>query len=225
MIKVVFTDIDDTLLDFTECSRIAVKASCRKYGLSFSSKLFDRFMRITSRMWKDIENGSITREVLIKTRWNTVFSELGIDFDGELFEKSFRSDFYDTGEKVEGSDELLGYLSQKYTICAASNAPYDQQLHRLKIAGLHGYFDYVFTSEKIGYTKPDPRFFHACIEELKNIEPHQIIMIGDSLRADIAGAAACGITTCYFKRVNDAEATDVKADYTVTSLLQIKDLL
>lgn len=225
MIKTVFIDIDDTLLDFAECSRVSIIACCREYSLPYSDQLFSCFSNVTARLWREIELGTLTRETLLKNRWNIIFSELGIDFDGKLFEKAFRANFFDTGVKLEYSDEILDYLSKKYVIYAASNAPYAQQVNRLKKSGLYNYFNHIFTSEQLGYNKPDRRFFDSCIHILGNISPSEIIMIGDSLRADIAGAAACGIITCHFERGLTPKIPDIKANYTVTNLLQIKDFL
>lgn len=63
--------------------------------------------------------------------------------------------------------ELLRYLHEKYVVCAASNGPYEQQMSRLKIGGMEGYFDYIFISGKLGVQKPEPAFFEACFDILK----------------------------------------------------------
>lgn len=225
MIKTVFIDIDDTLLDFEECSRLSVSASCRQHDIPYSDELFSCFTKVTARLWQDIENGTLTRAQLLKRRWNIIFSELGIEYDGELFEKEFRANFFDTGVKMDNADEILDYLSKKYVVCAASNAPYAQQVNRLQRSGLYHYFTKIFVSEQLGYNKPDKRFFEACINSLGNVQPSEIIMVGDSLRADIAGAATCGIATCYFKHGLTPDIPDIRPDYTVTSLLQIKELI
>jgi putative hydrolase of the HAD superfamily len=56
---------------------------------------------------------------------------------------------------------------------------------------LHQHFTYVFNSAETGYEKPHPRMFQMV---LNTIEPYERIwMIGDSISADIGGAAAAGI--------------------------------
>ena len=49
--------------------------------------------------------------------------------------------------------KMLEYLASKYTVYAASNAPYEQQINRLKKSGMLKYITKVFASEKIGFSK------------------------------------------------------------------------
>ena len=73
-------------------------------------------MRINDGLWLEIEKGTLTRKRLHEIRWNTIFSELGIDFDGVVFEKTFLEFLFDSHEHVDGADEILKkYLSGKYT--------------------------------------------------------------------------------------------------------------
>ena len=49
--------------------------------------------------------------------------------------------------------ELIKYLDRKYIMCVASNAPYEQQMNRLKIGGIDSFFSYAFISSIIGVKK------------------------------------------------------------------------
>lgn len=49
----------------------------------------------------------------------------------------------------------------------------------------------VFVSSKVGYTKPDARFFRA-IEKRLGIDPAQIALVGDDEVSDVQGATAAG---------------------------------
>jgi putative hydrolase of the HAD superfamily len=52
-------------------------------------------------------------------------------------------------------------------------------------------FEAVFVSSKVGYTKPDARFFRA-IEKRLGIDPAQIALVGDDEVSDVQGATAAG---------------------------------
>ena len=143
---------------------------------------------------------------------------MGIDFDGEEFERRFLKTLHETAVKMDGADELLEYLSKKYTLHVASNAPENQQRLRLEKAGLLKYFDKIFTSEKIGFAKPQPEFYAYCLEGLV---PSECCMIGDSLSADVDGAAKAGMKTIWFNKKCKNETRDV----TVTSLVEIVNIL
>ena len=55
-------------------------------------------------------------------------------------------------------------------LCAASNGPYAQQLHRLEIADMRKYFSYIFVSEKVGVSKPATGFFDYAFREVNQSE-------------------------------------------------------
>ena len=70
------------------------------------------------------------------------------------------------------------------------------QLSRLKSAGLFSYFSDVFVSDEMGFEKPDSRFFSKCLHRI-HFRPEEVLMVGDSLQADIAGGAKSGLKTFY----------------------------
>lgn len=217
-------DVDNTLLDFEKCAKQSMKDGFCEVSIPFSDEMFDVFTEINNDLWHRVEKKELTKNGLFKIRWNLIFKELNIDFDGPSFEKIFFKNLSQSTEQVDGATDILRYLSQKYTVCVASNARYDQQENRLKKSGLKEYIDKLFVSEKIGFEKPDKAFFDACFAHYPHIKKDEIIMIGDSLTADIAGGVACNIKTCWFNPKNMA-AKDVKPDYTVNRLDEIKNIL
>ena len=95
----------------------------------------------------------------------------------------------------------------------ASNGPGEQQVHRLEIAGMKKYFDYIFVSERIGASKPSKVFFERAFVELNAgrkeiILPEDTVMIGDSLTSDIAGGQAFGMEVCLFRRKEGMDIPD-----------------
>ena len=157
-----------------------------------------------------------------------VFAALDIDFDGTVFETYFRAALYDSAIPVPGAMELLEALHGKYPLAVASNGPYDQQLHRLELAGMKRYFDWFFVSERLGASKPARAFFDGAFAALNDgceaaIAPKDCVIIGDSLTSDMAGGRQYGMKTCYYRRPGAAEGTDVT--WQVTDLRQIPALL
>ena len=159
MIKAVFIDIDNTLLDFNKCALWSMKKAFEDYNLNFREQMFDTFNLVNNRLWLEIEKGKLTKEELYACRWNMIFAILGIDVDGVQFENVFYSYLTESAEPVDGALEILKYLSGKYIVCAASNASYEQQIKRLDNAEMTEYFDKIFISEQIGFSKPKKDFF------------------------------------------------------------------
>lgn len=235
MIKAVLIDIDNTLLDFDAYVQTAMKEGFALFGLGdYTEHAFTVFDHINNELWQQIENGTLTRDELLAQRWNRVFAALGIEFDGPRFERYFGDRLFSSAIPIEGAQELLEYLSRKYILCAASNGPYDQQVNRLKTGKMLRYFADLFISEKVGCSKPSPRFFEHCLNALNTerkrrgettLRPDEIIMIGDSLSSDMAGAVASGMISCYFDPSASGITNGLPIDYTVHSLAEIKDIL
>ena len=226
MVKAVFLDVDNTLLDFDRCGVVAMRQGFEELGLPFEDWMyFDTFNHINDPLWEQIERGELTREELFAKRWNLVFDALGITGDGPAFEKRFHDILLSAAVPVDGAVELATYLHEKYTVCVASNAFYHQQVKRLKLAGIAPYIDHYFISEQLGADKPSKAFFDAALASLPGVRADECVMIGDSLTADIAGGVNAGIPTVWFNRLNVPVPNGCKADHIVTSLAAIRQIL
>lgn len=225
MITNILIDVDNTLLDFNKCAEEAIKIGFSKWNIEYCETVFPVFLEINDNLWQKIETGKIDKKTLYRLRWKTIFEKLGIQADGPAFEQDFRNIFSDSKEPVDGAYDILDYLSEKYTVSVASNASYQQQLKRLNNADMMKYFSNIFNSEQIGYPKPEPSFFDACFEKLGNIPKEEVMIIGDSLSADINGGSAYGIKTLWFNYNKIAVPNNVKADFIVNSLDEIKNIL
>lgn len=224
MIKAVFIDIDNTLLDFNKCAEMAMIKAFNDCGLCYEKNVFKTFKRINDELWRDIERKTLTRDQLHERRWNIIFSALNIDFDGRVMEKLFLENLNCSVVPVVGAEEILNYLSSKYEVYTVSNAPTEQQKKRLKASGFDKYLKKAFISSEIGFDKPDKRFFDACFLSANHLIKEQVILIGDSLSADILGGKNYGLKTVWFN-FERKDASKCQADYVINDLLELKCLL
>lgn len=230
-IKVLFLDIDNTLLDFDAAAAWAMEQCFQKAGLEYKSEMFAAFTEENNKIWQRIERKELTMDDLFYVRWQAILGHLGLEADGVEMEKEFRVLLNLSAVPVEGAEEILTYLKQqKYCLCAASNGPYDQQINRLKKADMLKYFAHCFVSEKVGADKPSQRFFDGCLKELPGVRPEECMMIGDSLTADIEGGQAYGMSTCWFvhsgdKSMNTRENGGKVADHIIYKLEELKNIL
>lgn len=231
MLKVILFDIDNTLLSFDEYVRDSMRRGFQKFGIgTYEDAMFSVFHKINSKLWRSIEEGKITFEELQEIRWNKIFDALGLSADGVLFERYFRECLFDSAIPESGATEILEYLHGKYTLCVASNGPYKQQVNRLKVGGMLPYFSELFISEEIGFSKPSEEFFNTCIERLNKksafpILPSEILIIGDSLTSDMAGGIQCGMQTCLYDPDKKALPPEMKINYVISSLQELKSIL
>lgn len=221
-IKAVLIDVDNTLLDFQKCAEESIRLAFLEWGLPYDENVFPTFERINNGLWERIEEKTLTIDELHKIRWGLIFAELGIVSDGEAFEWAFVNNLDESCVPVDGANELLPYLASKYVLCAASNAPYEQQRYRLEKAGMLPYFTHLFISEEIGHPKPTKEFFDCCMERLGGITKEETAMIGDSLSADIDGGSEYGLFTVWYNHKRQPVPENVRADKTVSRLTDVK---
>ena len=224
-IKGILIDVDDTLLDFDESAKMSMAMAAEKKGLLLPDNIWEVFQEVNKGLWSDLEKGLLTNEELFRIRWTKIFEAAGIEGDGPGFEKEFLNGLSLCAPLIEGAAEIVRYLHGKYKVAVASNGPYEQQVARLEKVGLSPYIDYLFVSGKIGHAKPSRAFFDACMKEMGDLRPAEIMMIGDSITADISGASAYGMKTCWYNHKGAPLEQSEMADYTVNMLVEIKEIL
>ncbi len=222
--KIILTDLDNTIIDFKKCSEIAMETLFLNYSLKYEKSMFKVFTRINNMLWKKIETGELSKSELRKIRWNTIFNELNISFDGEKFETEFENMLSNTAVHVEGAEEILKYLSLKYEIYAVTNGFAFVQHNRMKISGLQKYFKGMFISEEVGFEKPSVEFFDIVFDKLGNPDKDDVILIGDSLTADIIGGVKYGIETVWLDREKSVTDDNIST-YRVETLEEIKNII
>ncbi len=223
--KIVLLDLDNTIIDFNECARHSIINIFENLGFEYTEKVFDTFITENVKIWKRLELGEIDKPFLRANRWNIILGKLGIEYDGTIIEEQFENGVAQGAYPVEYAYELLDYLYEKYDIYIVSNGFRYVQESRVKIGKYDKYFKDLFLSEDIGIQKPDTRFFDYCYEKIGRPPKEDIILIGDSLSADIKGGNAYDIDTIWFNKNNDELSGNTKPTYTVNHLKEIENIL
>ncbi len=126
--------------------------------------------------------------------------------------------------------EVLAQLRGRVQLAVCSNFSHSQTaLAVLEAAGLRWHFDAVLVSDAVGFRKPRPEIFRATLGAL-GVAPEDALHVGDSLSADIAGAAALGMQTAWItRRVPKAEEALAKhegprPDHIVADLSELAEI-
>ncbi len=225
MKKIILLDLDNTLIDFNLCAKHSIINSFKKHGFTYTDSVFETFIAENVKIWKRLEDGEITKAELRANRWNIILNKLGINYDGTIIEEEFENGVAQGAYAVEGAYDLLNYLYPKYELYIVSNGFRFVQESRLKIGDFRKYFKDIFLSEDIGVQKPAREFFDYCFEKLGNPPRESVILIGDSLSADIIGGLNYGIDCIWFNKNCDKLPMDIKPTYTVDKLKEIEEIL
>ena len=79
MIRAVFMDIDNTLLDFDAAAREGMAYCFQDAGLTYKPEMFAVFTEENNKIWKKIEQGILTMDDLPYVRWQTILKKLGLE--------------------------------------------------------------------------------------------------------------------------------------------------
>ena len=76
MMKFLFLDLDDTILDFHKAERIALSKTLRDFGVEPTEEVLALYHKINLWHWEQLEKGKLTREEVLVGRFAALFREL-----------------------------------------------------------------------------------------------------------------------------------------------------
>jgi HAD superfamily hydrolase (TIGR01509 family) len=127
--------------------------------------------------------------------------------------------------------EILIELKRRVRIGLCSNFSHSETARRiLEDFDLLRHFDAVVISESVGIRKPRAEIFAAVLDRL-GVAPGEVMHVGDSLHADVGGAAAFGIPSVWItRRVSDPdrqlrEHAGATPDFVIRDLAELPSLL
>ena len=199
MYRAIFIDIDDTLLDYIPCCREAFE-----FALPEHPEYFDLFFEISGRLFSEAKHGLHTIAEVMELYPKEFIATIGYPPEAvDPFKHAFRAAWGKTHTLVPGAKEMLENLQAKgYRLFAASNSFGHLQRNRLENAGILPYFEDTYISMDIGYDKPDIRFYQEALRRC-GLQPHEVLMIGDSMTTDVIGAQKAGMDALFFDRQKD----------------------
>lgn len=216
MIKHIFFDLDHTIWDFDKnaqetLNELYIAHELDELGCGTVEEFINRYTENNHELWRQYHLGNITKETLRSERFNKTFLQLGID--PEKVPNQFEDDYVRiTPTKTNlfsGTEKVLNYLQQKYTLHIISNGFKESTLMKMSVCNLNPYFENVIISEDVGANKPDQRIFEFALEKA-HASKEESIMIGDSLEADVRGALDFGIKAIYFNPLKAEKPEDIE---------------
>lgn len=225
MIKNILFDLDDTILDFKKAERVALTKTLKTMGIPVNENILTRYSEINISQWKRLELGEISRGEVKVNRYRLLFEEFGINASPNKATEIYEDNLCFGHFFIDYAEELLDKLYGKYNLYLVSNGAKRVQDGRLKSAGISHYFENIFISEVVGTEKPNKAFFDFCFSKIKDFNPSETIIVGDSLSSDIKGGVQSGIKTVWFNPHNQENATDIVPDYEIKKLEQVFGVL
>ena len=225
MVEFLLLDLDDTILDFQKGEEYGLRKTLLDAGIEPTEAICARYSQINKAYWKRLELGEVTREQVMVGRFETLYSELGVDADPISSSAAYMDNMSSVHFFLPGAEEAVKILSQKYRLFLVSNGTASAQHRRLTSAGLYPYFEQVFISQEVGYNKPAKEFFDLCFARIPGFDPQKALIVGDSLSSDIQGGINAGIRTCWVNPAHKKAPESRRPDYEIESIVRLDNLL
>lgn len=201
----IFFDLDNTLWDFENNSRVAMRKTFNHFGIKETVDDFEAFFEVylknNKNLWMGYRKKLVKKKDLVKRRFQETFDELHI----EGLKPDEVNDFYlnempNQNILLDNAIEVLSYLQVKgYKMYIITNGFKEVQHQKIKNSGLSTYFSKIFISEEIKTPKPGRAIFEYAIKSA-NAKKDKCIMIGDDWDVDIMGALSFGIDAVHINR-------------------------
>lgn len=224
--KLLLFDADETLFNFEESEKFAFSKTFLEFNLEYNeNKHLKLYKKINGELWLKLEKEEIELEELKKSRFKFFFEELGIKIDYEKFNNSYMENLGNSSILLDDTLSLLGEIDKKYKMAIITNGFTNIQSNRIKKSEIAYFFDDIFISEEIGFSKPEPEIFEYSVKKLGDFEKNEILMIGDNLVADIMGGINFGVDTCWVNLKNKENNKEIVPKYEINNLLELLEVL
>lgn len=225
MYRAILWDVDGTLLNFLKSERAAIKECFQVCGLGeCTDEMVQSYSEINEGYWKMLERHEIEKPALFRRRFEDLFSKYGLSYDTAEFNILYQQTLGNHIFPNDNSLELVRSLKGKIKQYAVTNGSFTAQESKLRRSGLDRLLDGIFISDVVGYEKPSPLFFDSVFDQIPEGREEAII-VGDSLTSDILGGNKAGIACCWYDPENKPTPAELRIDYTITDLNQIKDII
>jgi HAD superfamily hydrolase (TIGR01549 family) len=221
-VRAVLFDLFDTLVDLRLEGLPQIEVNGRTYRTTYARLHdaivqrtpldFERFARELARVDREIRDLYYDkgRELPTRARFEALIEGLGLD-DPELPEvltEVHMGTLRGQATFVKHHPEVLARIGRRAKLGLVSNFSHSPTARALlDEAGLSEHLDAIVISDRVGFRKPRPEIFQAALREL-DVAAEETLHVGDSLAADVHGAASLGIRPVWLtRRVPDPQGS------------------
>jgi len=227
-LKAIFFDADGTLVDHKECERQALVYVFDNIGVSYKNEYHNIFRQIEQTIWDTgfYDCIHIPRENVFTYRFKILFEKLNINYEDYVKSNElFKIGLADSVALNNNAVKIVEYLHNKsFLLCVVTNGLIELQRPRVINSEIGKFISHIMVSEEVGEHKPNPLIFTTLLNRIQ-LNPCDVIMVGDSLKNDIQGAKNAGIKSIWYNPGHMENKTDIIPDYEITDLFELRNML
>ena len=188
--RVVFFDVDDTLLDTSTFAETARKAAIE--------------LMVDNGLPLDKDEAYGVLKTIIRQKGSNygkhfnILTEVVLGHEDPMLVALGMITYHNVKIALlrpfaETIDTLIYLISQGYRLGVISNGITIKQWEKLVRLNVYSFFDEVITSEEVGAKKPDKLIYDVALRKM-NGDPEKSIMIGNKFKEDALGAVNAGMS-------------------------------
>jgi putative hydrolase of the HAD superfamily len=220
MIKAIIFDLDNTLIDFMKMKKLSCEAAMDAMisaGLKINK---EKGLKIMFQLYSEygFEYQKIFQAFLKKVLGRI---DYGIMASGIVAYRRVKEGLLYPYPNVIPT---LNQLKRKYRLAILSDAPKIQAWIRLAAMQIQDKFDLVITFDETKSKKPSLKPFLYILKKLK-LKPEECVMIGDSLKRDIAPAKKLDVVSVFAKYGSSEKVGKIKPDFEINDFSEILKII
>ncbi|MBN3943169.1 HAD family hydrolase [Nostoc sp. NMS9] len=229
MIRAVFFDLDDTLIDHDAAIRDAAGALFDKVipDAKYELNVFqEQWISLTRQWYKKFFAKQVTFQESGRGRLREAFSKYGYQFsdvDADALLAEYWKHYVSMCQLFNDVHECFAQL-QKYKIGVVTNGQEAQQVEILRRCGILPVLDVVVTSEVAGFAKPAPQIFQYACAKL-GVQQTQSVYVGDNLELDALAARDAGLIGVWLNRLHGDLQASPRIIKRINRLTELSELM
>jgi len=218
-------DADHTLFDFDKASEEALSEVLAEHGFDWENGMYADYKRINVQCWMEHEKGLINRDTLVYERFKRYFEFRQMDLDPIATQKEYLRRLGTKPYLMPGAEAMMDMLKGKVRLGYITNGMTEVQRPRMEKIGWEKRFDVIVIAGEIGHSKPHFGYFDYVHQQIGRPDHHEVLVIGDSLTADIEGALSFGYHTCWYNPEEGLCPLKPGPEFIISHLEEIRDIL
>lgn len=223
--SVILFDADNTLFDYDKAEKVALINALKRNGIEYEDYIHNKYREINGQLWLDYEKALVTKDELQTKRFEELFKIMKVARDTELFNKDYMDELGNGIFLMDEAEEVCKILSTQCKLIIVTNGISETQKRRLENSALKAYINDMIISEDTGYQKPQLEFFDYTFKKIGEVDRDKILLVGDSLTADIQGGINANITTCWYNPRLLENTNEIKSDFEIHKLSELLELM
>ena len=183
---------------------------------------------VNTHVWSEYRAGRLTSKELRVLRFHLWLEKMKRDpAQAKKLAPLYLEEFSSRGDLIAGAKAAVRSISRLgYRLGVVTNGIDRVQRRRLRASELMESFRVVVTSERAGFTKPDPRIMELALKRLR-VRPDEAVYVGDDPHVDGLAANRASIPFVWFNPQRSAPKPGVSVviDHQITHLKDLRSVV